>query len=126
MALMFEPLGDRVLLKILVGEKKTASGIILPIEAVTARVVAVGPGTRMPYEDVAYNEETGEETSDGTPAYDPIDVEVGDIVVLPKGYKQHCEEILHAGSTHYVATEQLMLGILVEEPEAIEPEPESD
>jgi hypothetical protein len=39
-------------------------------------------------------------------------VKPGDIVSLPKRYKELSEEVLHEGATHYVATEQVVLGIL--------------
>ena len=44
----FRPLGDRVLIKRLEGEEKTASGIFIPDaakeKAQTGQVIAVGPG----------------------------------------------------------------------------------
>ena len=49
MSLGIKPLGDRVVIKKLEAEEKTASGIVLPGQAKerpqVAEVVAVGPGT---------------------------------------------------------------------------------
>ena len=50
MSFAIKPLGDRVVIKRLEAEEKTASGIILPGQAKEkpqmAEVVAVGPGTK--------------------------------------------------------------------------------
>ncbi len=68
----FRPLHDRVLLRRMEEEEKTAGGIIIPDTAkekpMTAEVLAVGPG--------AFNED-GEERI-------PLDVKVGDIVLISK------------------------------------------
>lgn len=60
MSLGIKPLGDRVVIKKLEAEEKTASGIVLPGQAKerpqVAEVVAVGPGT----EDVVMIVEVGD------------------------------------------------------------------
>jgi len=65
-----KPLSNRVLLKALEAEEKTASGIILPDSAKEkkqeAEVVAVGPG----------------EIKDGKTV--PMSVKLGDVVLYPK------------------------------------------
>ena len=67
----FRPLHDRVLIKVLDSEEKTAGGIIIPDTAKEkpqeGKVVAVGPGKL---------------TDDGKRL--PVEVEVGDVVVFSK------------------------------------------
>ena len=67
----FRPLHDRVLVRRLEGEEKTAGGIIIPDTAkekpMEGEVVAVGPGARS---------ESG--------AIQPLDVKVGDRVLFTK------------------------------------------
>ena len=63
----FRPLHDRVLIKVLDSEAKTAGGIIIPDTAKEGEVVAVGPGGR---------------TEDGKLL--PMDVKIGDIVLFGK------------------------------------------
>jgi chaperonin GroES len=68
----FRPLHDRVLVKRIEQEEKTAGGIIIPDTAkekpMEGEVIAVGPGT--------YNEKTGE--------LRPLDVKAGDRVLFGK------------------------------------------
>ena len=67
----FRPLHDRVLIKVLDSEEKTAGGIIIPDSAKEkpqeGEVVAIGPGAK---------NENGKVT--------PMDVKVGDIVLFGK------------------------------------------
>ena len=67
----FRPLHDRVLIKVLDREEKTAGGIIIPDTAKEkpqeGEVVAVGPGAK---------------NEDGKLA--PLDVKIGDIVLFVK------------------------------------------
>ena len=67
----FRPLHDRVLIKVLESEEKTAGGIIIPDTAKEkpqeGEVVAVGPGAK---------------NQDGK--ISPMDVKVGDIVLFGK------------------------------------------
>ena len=67
----FRPLHDRVLIKVLDSEEKTAGGLIIPDTAKEkpqdGEVVAVGPGAK---------------TEDGK--ISPMDVKVGDIVLFGK------------------------------------------
>jgi len=67
----FRPLHDRVLIKVLESEEKTAGGIIIPDTAKEkpqeGEVVAVGPGAK---------------NEDGN--ISPLDVKVGDIVLFGK------------------------------------------
>lgn len=97
----FIPINDRILLLVMNEEKKTATGLILPSEHVTAKVVAAGPGAVVPIHNVALPF-----------VRQPPTVKPGDTVALPKRYREHCEEVLHEGSLHYVATENVILGIL--------------
>jgi co-chaperonin GroES (HSP10) len=96
----FVPINDRILLRVKHEEKTSGGGIILPVDQVTAEVVAVGPGLPVALPP--------------TPQFvrAPLSVKPGDIVSLPKRYKELSEEVLHEGATHYVATEQVVLGIL--------------
>ena len=59
------PLGDRVVLKELVAEEKTKSGIVLPGQAQEkpqqAEVVAVGPGGMVDGKEVTMNVKTGDQ-----------------------------------------------------------------
>eukprot|EP01083_Nonionella_stella_P126043 381319_1 len=66
------PLADRVLVKRIVAEAKTAGGILLPDAALNTKqnegtVVAVGPGARSPEGQIF-----------------PVNVNVGDKVLLPE------------------------------------------
>ena len=67
----FRPLHDRVLIKVLDSEEKTAGGLIIPDTAkekpLEGEAVAVGPGAK---------------TEDGK--ISPMDVKVGDIVLFGK------------------------------------------
>ena len=67
----FRPLHDRVLIKVLDSEEKTAGGIIIPDTAKEkpqeGEVVAVGPGAK---------DEKGKTS--------PLDVKIGDIVLFGK------------------------------------------
>ena len=67
----FRPLHDRVLIKVLDSEEKTAGGIIIPDKAKEkpqeGEVVAVGPGAK---------------NEDGKIA--PMDVKIGDVVLFGK------------------------------------------
>ena len=67
----FRPLHDRVLIKVLDSEEKTAGGIIIPDTAKEkpqeGEVVAVGPGAK---------------SEDGT--ISPLDVKLGDTVLIGK------------------------------------------
>jgi len=67
----FRPLHDRVLIKVLDSEEKTAGGIIIPDTAKEkpqeGEVVAVGPGSK---------------NDDGK--ISPMDVKIGDIVLFGK------------------------------------------
>jgi chaperonin GroES len=68
----FRPLHDRVLVRRLEGEAKTAGGIIIPDTAkekpMEGEVISVGPGGR---------DESGKVT--------PLDVKVGDMVLFGNG-----------------------------------------
>jgi len=88
----FRPLGDRVLIKRLEGEDKTASGIYLPDAAKekpqTGIVIAAGPGR----------------THEGTTT--PLAVKVNDIVYFGK-YSG-----TDAGQDHIILREDDILGIV--------------
>ena len=76
----FRPLHDRVLVKRLEGEEKTAGGIILP-DSVQEKpsegeVIAVGNGRILENGDVR-----------------PLDVKVGDKVIFSEGYGVKTEKI---------------------------------
>ena len=88
----YRPLSDRVLVKPSEkeGEKKLASGIILPAttdkeKLMTGTVIAVGPGKR---------NDVGDRL--------PVDVSVGDIVVFKKPWD---EPLKLDGEEHYVLSE---------------------
>lgn len=90
----FEPINDRVLLRVIDEEETSKGGIILPTGSTTATVVAVGPGAWSP--NVA--------------GRIPMSLKAGDKVALPKRFREHCEEVLHEDVKHYVTTEQIVLG----------------
>jgi chaperonin GroES len=87
------PLMDRVLVKRLAHEEKSAGGIIIPDiakeKAQTGKVIAVG---------------TGRVLNDGT--LQPMQVKVGDVVFLPKYAGTE------AGGEHIVIKEDEILGIV--------------
>ena len=77
----FRPLHDRVVVRRLEGEQKTAGGIIIPDTAKEkpqeGEIIAVGPGGR---------DESGKLI--------PIDVKVGDVVLFGKWSGTEVEELL--------------------------------
>lgn len=94
----FSPLGDRILVRPAekTGEKKLASGIIIPEtvdkeKAAEGTVIAIGPGK---YED-------GKNI--------PLQVKVGDVVLFSKyGY----DEIKIDGEEYYILSESNVLGVV--------------
>ena len=80
MSFAIKPLGDRVVIKRLEAEEKTASGIILPGQAKEkpqmAEVVAVGPGGMVDGYDVEMVVEVGDKVIIGK--YAGTEVKVGD------------------------------------------------
>ena len=93
---MFQPLHDRVLVRRIEVEEKTAAGIIIPDTAkekpAEGEVLAVGPGAR------------GE---DGK--ISPLDVQVGDRVVFGKWSGT---EVVIEGEDRLIMKEADILGIL--------------
>jgi chaperonin GroES len=90
----FRPLGDRVLIKRIDGEEKTASGIIIPDAAKektqTGKVIAVGPGRT--YEGITT----------------PLAVKINDLVYFGKYAGTE------TGENHLVIREDDILGIVEE------------
>ena len=86
------PLHDRVLIKRIAQEEKTASGIIIPDVAKekthTGKVVAVGPGRLVDGKTV------------------PMSVKVGDVVFLPKYAGTE------ASKEHIIIKEEEILGVV--------------
>ncbi|CAO5679377.1 MAG: 10 kDa chaperonin 1 [Holosporales bacterium] len=93
----FRPLHDRVLVKRIESEEKTASGIIIPDTAkekpIQGEVVAVGNGTR--------NEQG---------ALQPLDVKVGDRVLFGKWGGT---EVKIDGQEYLVMKESDIMGVMV-------------
>ena len=91
-----EPLGDRVVLKQLVAEETTKSGIVLPGQnkekSQQAEVIAVGPGT----------------TADGKEI--KMEVKVGDHVI----YSQYAGTQVKLGDEEYVVVKQSDIVAIVE------------
>ncbi|MEX0848921.1 MAG: co-chaperone GroES [Candidatus Dependentiae bacterium] len=89
----FKPLRDRVLVKRIDEEEKTAGGIIIPDaakeKAQTGSILAVGSGPK---------------DSEGN--YIPLDVKVGDIVYFGKYAGTE------AGNDHLIIREEEILGIV--------------
>ncbi len=89
----FKPLGDRVLVKRIDEEEKTAGGIIIPDaakeKAQTGSILAVGPGQK---------DQAGEHL--------PMDVRVGDVVYFGKYAGTE------AGNDHIIIREDEILGIV--------------
>ena len=92
----FRPLHDRVLIKVLDSEEKTAGGIIIPDTAKEkpqeGEVVAVGPGSK---------NEDGKLT--------PMDVKVGDIVLFGKWSGT---EVKMNGEDYLIMKESDIMGII--------------
>jgi chaperonin GroES len=92
----FRPLHDRVVVKRIDAEEKTAGGIIIPDTAKekpqTGEVIAVGPGGR---------DETGKLT--------PIDVKVGDHVLFGKWSGT---EVKLDGVDYLIMKESDIMGVL--------------
>ncbi len=90
------PLGDRVVLKHLVAEETTKSGIVLPGQnkekSQQAEVIAVGPGT----------------TADGKEI--KMEVKVGDHVI----YSQYAGTQVKLGDEEYVVVKQTDIVAIVE------------
>ncbi|HHU60849.1 MAG: co-chaperone GroES [Bacillota bacterium] len=90
-----KPLGDRIVLKVLEAEEKTASGIVLPDTAKEkpqqAKVLAVGPGN---YEDGKLV---------------PMNVKEGDIVLFAK---YSGTEVKHGGEELLIVRQNDLLAIV--------------
>ena len=96
---MFEPVGDKIVVKSLASNEQTDGGVILPDiaqeESTRGEVIAVGPGAIM---------------LDGS--YSKMQTSPGDIVVYPKfGAKK----IDYKGDEYLVLKENDILTILTEE-----------
>lgn len=87
------PLGDRVLVKRLEGEERTASGLIIPDsakeKAQTGAILAVGPGRK---------------DTEGNAI--PLDLKVGDVVYFGKYAGTE------AGDNHLIIKEDEILGVV--------------
>jgi chaperonin GroES len=92
----FRPLHDRVLVRRLEGEEKTAGGIIIPDTAkekpMEAEVVAVGPGARS---------EIGE--------LHPLEVKVGDRILIGKWSGT---EVKIEGTEYLILKESDVMGVI--------------
>jgi len=92
----FRPLHDRVLVRRLEGEEKTAGGIIIPDTAkekpTEGEVVAVGPGARS---------EDGE--------VHPLDVKVGDRILIGKWSGT---EVKIDGTDYLILKESDVMGVI--------------
>lgn len=92
----FRPLNDRVLVKRLDSEEKTAGGLFIPESAKEkpsqAKVIAVGSGRLL---------------NDGTRA--PLEVKEGDIVLFGKYVGT---EVKHGGEEYLVLREEDILAVL--------------
>jgi chaperonin GroES len=92
----FRPLHDRVLVRRLEGEEKTAGGIIIPDTAkekpMEGEVVAVGPGAR---------------SEDGK--LHPLDVEVGDRILFGKWSGT---EVKIEGTEYLILKESDVMGVI--------------
>jgi chaperonin GroES len=103
-AMAVKPLEDRVLVKPIEPEARTASGIYLPEASkekpIRGKVVAVGPGKR--YRDT----ETKQVTSGKRL---PLDVKVGDVVLYGK---YAGTEVEIKGDKHLIMKEAELLGVI--------------
>ena len=92
----FRPLHDRVLVRRLEGEEKTAGGIIIPDTAkekpMEAEVVAIGPGARS---------ENGE--------LHPLEVKVGDRILIGKWSGT---EVKIEGTEYLILKESDVMGVI--------------
>ena len=92
----FRPLNDRVLVRRLEGEEKTAGGIIIPDTAkekpMEGEVVAVGPGAR---------------SDDGK--LHPLDVKVGDRILFGKWSGT---EVKIEGTEYLILKESDVMGVI--------------
>ena len=92
----FRPLHDRVLVRRLEGEEKTAGGIIIPDTAkekpMEAEVVAVGPGARSEHGELH-----------------PLDVKVGDRILIGKWSGT---EVKIEGTEYLILKEADVMGVI--------------
>ena len=92
----FRPLHDRVLVRRLEGEEKTAGGIIIPDTAkekpMEGEVVAVGPGAR---------------SEDGK--LHPLDVKIGDRILFGK---RSGTEVKIEGTEYLILKESDVMGVI--------------
>lgn len=93
---MIKPLGDRVVVKVLEKEEKTASGIVLPDTAKEkpqeGEVIAVGPGKML---------DNGQRVA--------LDVKVGDKVIYSK---YAGTEVKYEGKEYLILSERDILAIV--------------
>ena len=93
---MLKPLGDRVVIRVLEQEEKTASGIFLPDTAKEkpsqGEVVAVGPGKL---------QDDGKRVA--------LDVKVGDKIIF---YKYAGTEVKFEGTKYLIVSERDILAII--------------
>ena len=96
MGMNFRPLHDRVVVKRIDEEEKTAGGIIIPDTAkekpMQGKIVAVGPGKRNDSGDLS-----------------PLDVKAGDTVIFGKWSGT---EVTIDGQDHLIMNESDIMGIL--------------
>ncbi len=92
-----KPLGDRIVVKVLEGEERTKSGIVIPDTAKEkpqkATVVAIGPGK--------INEDNGQRI--------PMDLQVGQTVIFAK---YGGTEIKLDGEEYLILSERDILAVL--------------
>ena len=93
---MLKPLGDRVVIRVLEQEEKTASGIFLPDTAKEkpsqGEVIAVGPGKL---------QDDGKRVA--------LDVKVGDKIIFSK---YACTEVKFEGVQYLIVSERDILAII--------------
>ncbi len=92
-----KPLGDRIIIKVMTDEKKTAGGIIIPNtdekeRPKTGEVLACGPGKR-----------------DQAGKYIPIDLNVGDVVLFGK---YSGTEVMLSGDDYLIISEKDVFAII--------------
>ena len=96
---MFEPIGDKIIVKVIDGNDTTDGGVILPDiaqeDTMRATVIAVGPGAIM---------------LDGS--YCNMQTKIGDVVVYPK---MGAKKVQYKDEEYLIIKENDVLTILTEE-----------
>jgi chaperonin GroES len=108
--------GDRVLIKMDTGEERTGAGLILPQtvaekqQAQYGRIVAVGPGVPMPFDED--NDDEPWKQAEPHPRHIPMQAKVGDLAIF---LRKASVEIKYMGETYLIVPQAAILILLRDE-----------